>query len=88
MEILWDSAKNDTLIQERAVSFEEISGMILKGDVLDTVKNPARDKQRYFIMHIRNYTWVVPFLLDEQERIVLKTAFPSRKYHKIYGGNK
>ena len=86
MDILWDDAKNDTLILTRAISFDEISGMIIKGDYIDIVKNPAQGKQKYFIMHIRNYTWAVPFLIDEQERIVLKTAFPSRKYHKIYGG--
>lgn len=33
------------------------------------------------------YTWLVPFIVDEYERIVLKTAFPSRKYHKNYGGD-
>ncbi len=60
--------------------------MILKGDVLDTLDNPNRENQQYFIIQLRGYTWAVPFLLDEQERIVLKTAFPSRKYHKIYGG--
>jgi len=41
----------------------------------------------YFIMDIKEYTWVVPFLIDDKERIVLKTAFPSRKFHNKYGGD-
>jgi len=38
-------------------------------------------------MSIRDYTWVVPFVIREDDCIVLKTAFRSRKYHKIYGGS-
>lgn len=41
----------------------------------------------YFIMEINDYTWIVPFLINEKDEIVLKTAFPSRKYHKKYGDN-
>ena len=87
MEILWDKEKNQRLILGRSVSFEEISGKILNGDYIAIMKNPTRKKQKYFIMQLRGYTWVVPFLIDEQERIVLKTAFPSRKYHKLFGGS-
>ena len=34
---------------------------------------------------IRDYTWVVPFLIDDSETIIQKTAFPSRKYHRRVG---
>jgi hypothetical protein len=36
-------------------------------------------------MNIDNYTWVVPFLINEKNQVILKTAFPSRKFHKKYG---
>ncbi|NBB91242.1 MAG: toxin [Spirochaetes bacterium] len=85
MDFVWDEKKNEWLKAERFVSFEEISKHILEGDYTDIVKHPSRAKQRYFVLHIREYTWLVPFLIDEQRRIVLKTAFPSRKYHKKYG---
>ena len=49
------------------------------------LENPGRDNQQYFIMDIKDYTWVVPFLIDNEDRIVLITAFPSRKFHKKYG---
>jgi uncharacterized DUF497 family protein len=86
MEIIWDEKKNQTLILERSVSFEEISEKLLDNEILDMRKNPTRENQQYFILSIRGYTWVVPYLLDDKESIILKTACPSRKYHKFYGG--
>ena len=86
MDIIWDKEKNSWLQVNRRISFEEISGKLLNGNYIDILENPTRDNQMYFIMKINDYTWVVPFLIDEQERIVLKTAFPSRKFHNRYGG--
>ena len=86
MDITWDKKKNSWLQVNRRISFEEISGKLLNGNYIDILENPTRDNQMYFIMKINDYTWVVPFLIDDQERIVLKTAFPSRKFHNRYGG--
>jgi len=86
MGIIWDKEKNNWLQVNRRISFEEISGKILNRNYIDILENPTRDNQMYFIMKINDYTWVVPFLIDDQERIVLKTAFPSRKFHNRYGG--
>jgi len=87
MNIIWDQNKNEWLIITRRVSFEKISDKILNGDYLEILENPTRENQQYFIMNIHNYTWVVPFILNEFDQIVLKTAFPSRKFHKKYGEN-
>ncbi len=54
---------------------------------MDIIDNPVREGQQYFIMCMHDYTWVVPFVVSDDERVVLKTAFRSRKYHKIYGGS-
>ena len=37
-------------------------------------------------MLINNYIWIVPFLINSEDNLVLKTAFPSRKFMKKYGG--
>ncbi len=66
-------------------AFEEITDKILNGDYLEILENPTKENQQYFIMNINNYTWVVPFLINQSNQIVLKTAFPSRKFHKKYG---
>ena len=85
MKIIWDKNKNEWLILNRGISFEEISDRILNYDYLEILENPTRENQQYFIMNIDNYTWVVPFLITENDQIILKTAFPSRKFHKKYG---
>ena len=85
MDITWDQNKNEWLILNRGISFEEISDKILNADYIEILENPAREDQLYFIMNINNYTWVVPFLINRSNQIVLKTAFPSRKFHKKYG---
>jgi len=87
MDIIWDIEKNNWLALNRSISFEEIADKILNNDYIEILENPTRDDQQYFIMTIRDYTWVVPFVIDEEERIILKTAFKSRKFHKKYGGN-
>ena len=87
MNIIWDEDKNDWLKVNRSISFEEISGMILDGLYMDILENPSRDNQMIFIMRTNDYTWIIPFLIDDEERIVLKIAFPSRKLHKKYGEN-
>lgn len=84
--IIWDKEKNERLMLERNISFEEISQMIMNGKYLDILENPVREGQLYFVINIEDYIWIVPFLIDDVENIVLKTAFPSRKYNKKYKG--
>ncbi len=86
MNIIWDKNKNEWLILNRKISFEEISDKILNGDYLEMFENQTKENHLYFIININNYTWIVPFLINQNNQIVLKTAFPSRKFHKKYGG--
>lgn len=86
MDIKWDKQKNEWLILNRNISFIEIAEIILDKKYIDILENPTRENQLYFIVKIQNYIWVVPFIIDKNENIFLKTAFPSRKYHKLYGG--
>ncbi len=85
MNIIWDDEKNKWLILNRGVSFEEIADMILDGNIIEILENPSRRNQQYFILEILSYTWVVPFTLGKNDEIVLKTAFPSGKFHKKFG---
>ena len=85
MDILWDEGKNRTLKETRDISLEEVAQLILDKNYLAILENPARLDQRIFILTYRGYTHVVPFIIDEEDNIILKTAFPSRKFHKLYG---
>ena len=83
--ILWDERKNLKLQIERKISFEEIAQIILRKEYIDILKNPSRPNQKVFVIKFNEYIWVVPFLVDEQGNIILKTAYPSRKLQKVYG---
>ena len=82
--IIWDDNKNLKLQRERQVSFEEIAEIILRKDYLDILENHTRPGQLVFVILLHDYVYAVPFLIDENENIILKTAYPSRKLSKKY----
>ncbi len=84
--IVWDKEKNDILKKERNISFEDAAQIILDERYLDILENPSRKDQYVFIISLHNYIHVVLFIIDDSKNIVLKTIYPSRKFHQIYGG--
>jgi len=84
--VIWDDEKNQKLQFERNISFDQISEIILRKEYLDILENPSRPNQQIFIVKLNDYIYSVPFVIDEQSNIVLKTAFPSRKLNKKYMG--
>jgi len=50
--IYWDDDKNNKLITERNISFDEISHIILREEYLDVLENPNRKDQMLFIVHL------------------------------------
>lgn len=84
--IIWDDEKNQKLQIERDISFDQISEIILRKEYLDILENPSRASQQVFVIKLNNYIYSVPFIIDAQSNIVLKTAYPSRKLNKQYTG--
>lgn len=85
----WNAEKNEQLIAERGVSFEEIVFYIEKGGLLDEIAHPnAQDyaHQRIFVVAVENYVHLVPYVENDGEYF-LKTIIPSRKFTKIYLGD-
>ncbi len=80
----WNSEKNEILKRERGISFEEIAYLIEAGQVIGIEENPGHPNQRMYVLEIDNYAIIVPYVENDNE-ILLKTAFPSRKYTKKYG---
>ena len=77
----WNNEKNDQLKRERNISFEEVLYYIVRGELLDILEHPNREKypdQKIFVINIRDYVYMVPFVESEDE-IFLKTIIPSRK---------
>jgi len=87
--INWNPLKNQKLIKDRGVSFEDIVFYIQTGGLLDDVFHPNKEKyphQRMFIVDINGYVYLVPYVENDEE-IFLKTAIPSRKATKHYLGD-
>jgi uncharacterized DUF497 family protein len=82
----WNGDKNRRLRAERNVSFEEVVFYIERGQLLDIVEHPNQERyegQRIFVVKIRDYAYLVPFVETEQT-VFLKTIIPSRKATKKY----
>ena len=86
--INWNPTKNQQLIAERGISFEDIVFCIQQGRLLDDVEHPNSNKypgQRIFVVNIDDYIHLVPYVENRKE-IFLKTVIPSRKATKQYIG--
>jgi len=88
MEIIWDSRKNNWLKATRRVSFDDVAPIILDGRYVAVLEHPSRPDQMIFLVRCKGYTHVVPFEIDAGGNILLKTVFPSRKFHRLYGAKK
>ena len=84
--IAWSEEKDRWLVRQRGISFHEIAERILAGDYIEFLENPARPGQDIVVMAIEGYTWVVPVVVADDDTLLLKTAFPSRKFHQQFGG--
>src|SRR5579863_6524290 len=81
--------KNQLLIKERGVSFEEVIVALSNGKLLDTIdhQNEAKyPKQKIYIVDLNGYVYLVPFVRKDKQTVFLKTIFPSRKLTKKYLG--
>lgn len=86
----WSNEKNEELIKDRGISFEEVVFCIMHDGLPDIIEHPDKDKypnQNIFIVEIDNYVYLVPFVEDDGF-VFLKTIIPSRKMTKIYLGDK
>ena len=82
----WSAVKNETLKSERRVSFEDVILQIEQGKLIDTLEHPNQQRypgQRIYVVAIRGYAYLVPFVETETE-VFLKTVIPSRKATNTY----
>jgi hypothetical protein len=82
----WNTGKNILLKAERGVSFEEVLSAMAYGALLDVLEHPnvgSYPNQRLFVVRIRGYAYLVPFVENDDE-IFLKTIIPSRKATRKY----
>lgn len=84
----WNSDKNELLIQERGISFEDIVLNIHLGNEVDIYDHPNQERyprQKISVVLVEGYAYLVPFV-ENKDEIFLKTIIPSRKATKYYSG--
>lgn len=84
----WSAEKNEQLITERSVSFEDAIYSLMNDGLLDDIEHPdpARyPNQRIMIVDIAGHAYLVPYV-ETNEVIFLKTMIPSRKATRKYLG--
>ena len=82
----WNAVKNQSLIETRGVSFEEVLFFLQNGGLLDDLRHPnSQDypNQSVFVVALNDYAYLVPYVESDSE-IFLKTIIPSRKLTKRY----
>jgi uncharacterized DUF497 family protein len=80
----WNPEKNEKLILERGISFEEIVLNIELGHEIEIYDHPNQDKypeQKISAVIVEDYVYLVPFV-ENEDGIFLKTIIPSRKATK------
>ncbi len=84
----WNPDKNQQLIEERGISFENVVFYLQNNGLIDDIKHPNNHdypKQRIYIVNIDDYAYLVPYV-DLEDEIFLKTIIPSRKASRKYLG--
>ncbi len=85
--IRFSEEKNQLLKATRGISFDDVILHLKNGDLLADKKHTdkARSHQRLYVVRIDNYAYAVPYVINELKReIFLKTAYPSRRFTKLY----
>lgn len=85
-KINWNAEKNQMLMSQRGLSFEDAVFALQANRLLDDLKHPNSDKypnQRILIIEIDGYACLVPYIENDQE-IFLKTVIPGRKATQKY----
>jgi uncharacterized DUF497 family protein len=86
MEIFWDVEKNNILKESRGISFEQVVVSMETDGIVGLFEHPNKSRypnQIIILVNINDYIYAVPSVMDN-DKIFLKTVYPSRKYTGIY----
>ncbi len=86
----WNAEKNEVLLRERGITFEEIVQKIESGTKIIETDHPNQKKypnQKILIVDIDGYAYLIPCVIEQNEYF-LKTIIPSRKATKKYLGGR
>jgi len=79
MEFVWDSAKNERLLSERGIGFEQVVEAYVAGNfsAISMHSNQAKYPGQYMmVIEIDDYLCRVPFVWKDASTALLKTIYP------------
>ena len=85
----YNPEKDKLLKETRGIGFDEIIEAITSGRGLlknaDHFNKKKYPNQRMFIVRVRSYIYVVPYVIDKERKVTfLKTIYPNRDLTKKY----
>jgi hypothetical protein len=86
LEIIYDRQKAEKLLKERKIDLVEIALLMKEKQYIEIIVHDKRPGQQMCILEYKGYVHVVPIVAQGEDKIVIKTVYPSRKYNKKYGG--
>lgn len=84
----WSEEKNRQLLEQRGVSFTDVVSSVTQRGEIDLYDHPNQGRypgQKVFVVEIRDYLYVVPYVKQEDGSLFLKTVIPSRRAMRTYG---
>ena len=85
----WSPSKNELLVGQRGISFENVIDAMEQGGLIDVRDHPNQDRypgQSVYVVDVAEYLYLVPFVTEADGTRLLKTVIPSRKAMRYYGG--
>lgn len=76
----FSTEKNNKLIEERGISFEEVIAVIEANSVIDIMEHPNQTRypnQKIYVIEVNDYVYLLPFVRENEESVFLKTIIPN-----------
>ncbi len=87
----YSADKNQQLIKERCISFEDVIAALDNDKLLDTITHHNKERypnQEIYIIDMSGHIYLVPFVKKDKNTVFLKTVVPGRKLTKKYLGKR
>jgi uncharacterized DUF497 family protein len=85
MNIIYDKKKADRLLRERSIDLEDIAVLLTEHRFLTMLDHDTRPNQKIYVVEYKGYVHAVPCIVEGQT-VIIKTAYPTRKLNKKFGG--
>ena len=85
----WSASKNELLVGQRGISFENVIDAMEQGGLIDVRDHPNQDRypgQSVYVVEVAEYLYLVPFVTEADGTRFPKTVIPSRKAMRYYWG--